>query len=228
MVNQTAQQKCSLGAESATVDVRANLSFQGSTCFQNRDWYTEYNADLYWRASAAALLFATDRKQQGLQQDTAFAPATTAFGKCTALLSCRPASTWAATKKLPGQLCARLLHCVLRESKALRCFPHACPHKSILAVDLEPAQHPSLQDVKLERDSKGRERLAYKKDGWKYWKFDGHRVHYLQAGAGPTTSAAACCEHCDWFSTAYMHNMDAPACLQLDDKYYLQLGAQFA
>lgn len=39
------------------------------------------------------------------------------------------------------------------------------------------------QDLKLERDPKGRERLAYKKDGWKFCTFEGHRVHYLQAGS---------------------------------------------
>ncbi len=39
-----------------------------------------------------------------------------------------------------------------------------------------------LQDLKLERDNKGRERLAYRKEGWKFCTFEGHRTHYLQAG----------------------------------------------
>ena len=39
-----------------------------------------------------------------------------------------------------------------------------------------------LQELKLERDNKGRERLAYRKEGWKFCNFEGHRTHYLKAG----------------------------------------------
>ncbi|KAK9844137.1 hypothetical protein WJX81_005602 [Elliptochloris bilobata] len=55
-----------------------------------------------------------------------------------------------------------------------------------VATALSTAGVQGAEDLQLERDTKGRERLAYKRDGWKFTKFEGHRVHYLQAGSkGP-------------------------------------------
>ena len=41
----------------------------------------------------------------------------------------------------------------------------------------------SLQDPGLELDANGKSRIPYRPQGWNFWTWQGHKVHYLQAGA---------------------------------------------
>jgi hypothetical protein len=39
------------------------------------------------------------------------------------------------------------------------------------------------QELELEQDSAGLQRLKFRRQGWSYWKWDGHDIHYVRAGA---------------------------------------------
>ena len=38
------------------------------------------------------------------------------------------------------------------------------------------------QELELEQDSAGLQRLKFRRQGWSYWKWDGHDIHYVRAG----------------------------------------------
>ena len=39
-----------------------------------------------------------------------------------------------------------------------------------------------LQEAGSERDGRGDVRLPYKPEGWNFWRWQGHNIHYIQAG----------------------------------------------
>ena len=39
------------------------------------------------------------------------------------------------------------------------------------------------QDPGLETDSHGVDRIPYREQGWNFWKWQNHKIHYVQAGA---------------------------------------------
>ena len=42
----------------------------------------------------------------------------------------------------------------------------------------------TVQELILERDPAGLERLKFQSQGWKFWEWSGHKIHYVQAGEG--------------------------------------------
>uniref|UniRef100_A0A7S0D5A7 AB hydrolase-1 domain-containing protein n=1 Tax=Amorphochlora amoebiformis TaxID=1561963 RepID=A0A7S0D5A7_9EUKA len=55
----------------------------------------------------------------------------------------------------------------------------AVPKTGLRSASREVAVRDSLE---VEVDSKGRERLAFKEDGWKTWNWKGHNINYIQSG----------------------------------------------
>jgi len=57
-----------------------------------------------------------------------------------------------------------------------------------LAAAVGAGSSPSVQQpsspplLETELDAKGRERLAFKEDGWETWKWNGHNINYIQQG----------------------------------------------
>ena len=39
------------------------------------------------------------------------------------------------------------------------------------------------QALEMEQDPAGLQRLKFRRQGWSYWKWDGHDIHYVKAGA---------------------------------------------
>ena len=38
------------------------------------------------------------------------------------------------------------------------------------------------QALEMEQDSAGLQRLKFRRQGWSYWNWDGHDIHYVKAG----------------------------------------------
>lgn len=48
-------------------------------------------------------------------------------------------------------------------------------------------KHNELMAQELELDENGISRLPFRPQGWDYWTYEGHKVHFLRAGAGYAT-----------------------------------------
>lgn len=46
----------------------------------------------------------------------------------------------------------------------------------------------NLQDPGLETDVHGVDRVPYREQGWNFWNWQKHRIHYVQAGKLATLS----------------------------------------